>query len=93
MGFAHKRILFRYYTSVYASTGVTPFIVMFKRDPMPLVYIDTGSYEAVGTRITIADTVKELTVLSEKKAAEEKITINIAKDQNRQKKNCDERYI
>lgn len=89
-----KRILFGYRTSVHASTGVTPFTAMFRRDPVLPVYLDTESCVAAGTRVTTAETVKELTerVLSEKKAADEKITLNIAKAQNRQKKNYDARH-
>ena len=66
-----KRILFGYRTSVHASTGVTPFAAMFRRDPVLPVYLDTESYEAVGTGVTTAETVKELTerVLSEKKGS------------------------
>ena len=89
-----KRILFGYRTSVHAITYVTPFTAMFRRDPVLPIYLDTGSYKAVGTRVTTAETVKELTtrVLSENMAADEKITMNIAKAQNRQKNNYDEKH-
>lgn len=87
-------ILFGYRTSVHASTGVTPFTAMFRRDPVLPIYLDIGSHGATGMEVTTAETVKELTekVLSEKKAAEERISMNIAKAQNRQKKNYDKRH-
>lgn len=67
---------------------------MLRRDPVLPVYLGTGSYEVVGTRVTTAETVKELAerLISKKKAAEEKITMNIAKAQNKQKKNYGERH-
>lgn len=87
-----KRILFGYRTSVHASTGVAPFTAMFRRDPVLPIYLDTGSQVKDGA--TTEETIKELTerVVSEKKAAEEKMAMNIAKSQSRQKKNYDKRH-
>ena len=89
-----KRILFEYRTSIHASTGVVPFTDMFRRDAILPIYLDIGSNEATGMEVTTAETVKELTerVLTEKKAAEERMSMNIAKVQNRQKRNYDKRH-
>lgn len=56
-----ERALIKYRNSVHASTGVTPFTTMFRRDPVLPIYPDTGSYEAVETRVTTEEAVKELT--------------------------------
>ena len=68
------------------------FTAMFRRDPVLHIYLDTGSQEK--DRATTEENIKDLTerVMSEKKAGEEKIAINIAKSQSRQQKNYDKRH-
>ena len=87
-----KTILFGYRTSVHASTGVAPFTAMFRRNPVLPIYLETGPQAKDAA--TTEETIKELTerVVSEKKAAEEKMAMNIAKSQIRQKRNYDKRH-
>ena len=54
-----KRILFGYRTSVHASTGVSPFTAMLKRDPVLPIYLDTGSQVKDGA--TTGENIKGLT--------------------------------
>ena len=65
----------------YLDSGVVSFTVMFRRDPVLPIYLDTGSQEK--DEATTQENIKELTerVMSEKKGAEKKMAINIATSQ------------
>lgn len=84
--------MFGYRTSVHARTGVAPFIAMFRRNPVLPIYLDTGSQERDGA--TTEEAIKALTeiLVSEMKAAEDIMAMNIVKPQNRQKKNYDKKH-
>ena len=88
----HIKTIFGYRTSVHASTGVAPFTAMFRRNPVLPIYLETGPQAKDAA--TTEETIKELTerVVSEKKAAEEKMAMNIAKSQIRQKRNYGKRH-